>query len=215
MLDFEGCVPATLSVRMNRFPPRVTFFSSSIFLGGTAAYHTDTTPSSSLHACWLLKQVEDRRVPTSSVTPRARTDRPRLVPGVAHSRDLREVERHLSRETPMALSLSFYPYFSLFLSYWFRLHFSPLYANWLVAPGQLGNRAWYTSHKNRHSTSHAPLTRTNPSRPSCNYMSHLLYGFLMFLIVNSDYFLNSINQLICLMVKCGVLFEVRTEFWNI
>jgi hypothetical protein len=24
-----------------------------------------------------------------------------------------------------------------------------------------------------------------------------------------------INQLICVMVKCGVLFEVRTEFLNI
>jgi hypothetical protein len=112
MLDFEGYVLATLSVRMNRFLPRVTFSSSSIFLGGTAAYHADTTPSPLLHACWLLKQVEDHRLPTSSVTPRARTDRPRLVPGVAHSRDLREVERHLSRETPMVLSL----FLSLFLS---------------------------------------------------------------------------------------------------
>jgi hypothetical protein len=27
--------------------------------------------------------------------------------------------------------------------------------------------------------------------------------------------LNSINQMIFLMVKCGVLFEVRTEFLNI
>jgi hypothetical protein len=27
--------------------------------------------------------------------------------------------------------------------------------------------------------------------------------------------LNSINQLIFVMVKCGVLFEVRTEFLNI
>jgi hypothetical protein len=27
--------------------------------------------------------------------------------------------------------------------------------------------------------------------------------------------LNSINQLISVMVKCGVLFEVRTEFLNI
>jgi hypothetical protein len=36
----------------------------------------------------------------------------------------------------------------------------------------------------------------------------------MFLTVNSDYFLNSINQLIFVMVKCGVLFEVRTEFLN-
>jgi hypothetical protein len=35
----------------------------------------------------------------------------------------------------------------------------------------------------------------------------------MVLTVNSDY-LNSINQLIFLMVKCGVLFEVRTESLN-
>jgi hypothetical protein len=32
--------------------------------------------------------------------------------------------------------------------------------------------------------------------------------------VNSDYFLNSVNQLIFVMVKC-VVFEVRTEFLNI
>jgi hypothetical protein len=36
----------------------------------------------------------------------------------------------------------------------------------------------------------------------------------MVLTVNSDYLLNSINQLIFVMVKCGVLFEVRTEFLN-
>jgi hypothetical protein len=28
-------------------------------------------------------------------------------------------------------------------------------------------------------------------------------------------YLNSINHLIFAMVKCGVLFQVRTEFWNI
>jgi hypothetical protein len=33
--------------------------------------------------------------------------------------------------------------------------------------------------------------------------------------VNSDFSLNSINQLIFVMVKWGVLFEVRTEFFNI
>jgi hypothetical protein len=36
----------------------------------------------------------------------------------------------------------------------------------------------------------------------------------MVLTVNSDYFLNVVNQLIFVMVKCGVLFEVRTEFLN-
>jgi hypothetical protein len=34
----------------------------------------------------------------------------------------------------------------------------------------------------------------------------------MVLSVNSESALNSVNQLIFLMVKCGVLFEVRTEF---
>jgi hypothetical protein len=37
----------------------------------------------------------------------------------------------------------------------------------------------------------------------------------MFLTVNSDLLLNSINQLIFVMVKYGVLFEVRTEFLNL
>jgi hypothetical protein len=35
-----------------------------------------------------------------------------------------------------------------------------------------------------------------------------MYGFSMILTVNN------INQLIFVMVKCGVLFEVRTEFLN-
>jgi hypothetical protein len=34
----------------------------------------------------------------------------------------------------------------------------------------------------------------------------------MVLTVNIDYFLNNINEFIFVMVKCGVLFEVRTEF---
>jgi ABC-type multidrug transport system permease subunit len=46
---------------------------------------------------------------------------------------------------------------------------------------------------------------------------------LYFLFMDSIWFLvqttiissNSINQLIFVMVKCGVLFEVRTEFLNI
>jgi hypothetical protein len=36
----------------------------------------------------------------------------------------------------------------------------------------------------------------------------------MILSVNSDYFLKQHYQLILVMVKCGVLFEVRTEFLN-
>jgi hypothetical protein len=42
-----------------------------------------------------------------------------------------------------------------------------------------------------------------------------MYGFCIVLSVNSNYFLKSIKQLFFVMVKCGVLFEVRTEFLNI
>jgi hypothetical protein len=38
----------------------------------------------------------------------------------------------------------------------------------------------------------------------------------MFVYLNSGFIsLNSVNQLIFVMVKCGVLFEVRTEFLNV
>jgi hypothetical protein len=37
-----------------------------------------------------------------------------------------------------------------------------------------------------------------------------IYGFCITLTPNSDISLNSVNQLIFVMVKCGVLFEVRT-----
>jgi hypothetical protein len=37
----------------------------------------------------------------------------------------------------------------------------------------------------------------------------------MLIGLNGDYFLKRVNQLIFVMVKCGVLFEVRTEFLNI
>jgi hypothetical protein len=57
-------------------------------------------------------------------------------------------------------------------------------------------------------------------KPSGNYIPQLsltncntifyICGLCMVLTVNSDYFLNSINQLILLMVRYGVLFEVRT-----
>jgi hypothetical protein len=39
-------------------------------------------------------------------------------------------------------------------------------------------------------------------------------GFVWFSEQTSIISLNSINQLIFVMVKCGVLFEVRTEFLN-
>jgi hypothetical protein len=37
----------------------------------------------------------------------------------------------------------------------------------------------------------------------------------MILTANSDNFFKNVNQLSFVMVKCGVLFEVRTEFLNI
>jgi hypothetical protein len=42
-----------------------------------------------------------------------------------------------------------------------------------------------------------------------------MYGFCMILAVNSDYFLEHREQVDLAMVKCGVLFEVRTELLNI
>jgi hypothetical protein len=42
-----------------------------------------------------------------------------------------------------------------------------------------------------------------------------IYVFHMILGVNTIISLNNINQLIFVMVKCGVLFEVRTDFLNI
>jgi hypothetical protein len=62
----------------------------------------------------------------------------------------------------------------------------------------------------------------NPLRPSGNYMNHLLWQSAMLLIVFISFTwfsletaiisLNSINQLIFVITKFGVLFEVRTEF---
>jgi hypothetical protein len=42
-----------------------------------------------------------------------------------------------------------------------------------------------------------------------------MYGFYIIFSVNSDCILNSINQLIFVIVKFCVLFEVWTEFLNI
>jgi hypothetical protein len=39
-------------------------------------------------------------------------------------------------------------------------------------------------------------------------------GIVWFLLLTEIISLNNINQLIFVMVKCGVLFEVRTEFLN-
>jgi hypothetical protein len=40
-------------------------------------------------------------------------------------------------------------------------------------------------------------------------------GLVCFSLYTAIISLNSINQLIFVMMKCGVLFEVRTEFLNI
>jgi hypothetical protein len=64
----------------------------------------------------------------------------------------------------------------------------------------------------------------DPLKPSGNYVTAVLticnatfciYGLCVVHNVNRDYFVNNINQLIFVMVKCGVLFEVRAEFLNI
>jgi hypothetical protein len=39
-------------------------------------------------------------------------------------------------------------------------------------------------------------------------------GQILFSVWTEIIFLYSVNQLIFVMVKCGVLFEVRTEFLN-
>jgi hypothetical protein len=63
------------------------------------------------------------------------------------------------------------------------------------------------------------LLRLNALKPSNNYASANLIifvcGFCMFLFSKQRIIsLNTVNQLILVMVKCGVLFEVRTEFLN-
>jgi hypothetical protein len=65
----------------------------------------------------------------------------------------------------------------------------------------------------------------NPLRPSGKYMYHLPWQSVMlhFVFISFSWFslytvfiyLNSVNQLIFVMVKCGVLFEVRTELLNV
>jgi hypothetical protein len=50
---------------------------------------------------------------------------------------------------------------------------------------------------------------------NCVLPTESIYGFHKMLSVNSNFPLNSVNQLIFVTVKCGVLFEVRTEFLNV
>jgi hypothetical protein len=45
-------------------------------------------------------------------------------------------------------------------------------------------------------------------------LHYVFMGFLCFPVQTAIRSLNSINQLIFVMVKCGVIFEVRTEFLN-
>jgi hypothetical protein len=68
------------------------------------------------------------------------------------------------------------------------------------------------------------LTVFNPLKPNGKYMyrlfeqevtlHYLCMCFLWFSVQTVIISLNSVNQLIFVMVKCGVLFEVRTGFLN-
>jgi hypothetical protein len=48
----------------------------------------------------------------------------------------------------------------------------------------------------------------------CTSYLNYLYGCIFYVGVCMIISLNGINQLIVVMVKCGVLFVVRTEFLN-
>jgi hypothetical protein len=66
----------------------------------------------------------------------------------------------------------------------------------------------------------AALKIFNLLKPSGNYISQLFEQSLtlrlvFFSLPTAIIFLNRINQLILVTLKCGVLFEVRTEFLNI
>jgi hypothetical protein len=64
----------------------------------------------------------------------------------------------------------------------------------------------------------------NPLKPSDNYMYHpqkqsvmlnfVFVGLVWFSVWTWIISLNSVNQLIFVMVKCSVFFAVRTEFLN-
>jgi hypothetical protein len=80
-------------------------------------------------------------------------------------------------------------------------------------------------YKNMKSFNNSSLLR--PSKSSGKYMYHVLYesvgitlhfvfmGFMWFCVLTGIGSLNSINQLISVIVKCGVLFEVRTDFLSV
>jgi hypothetical protein len=44
---------------------------------------------------------------------------------------------------------------------------------------------------------------------------HFVFISFVWFRIKSDYFLKSTNQFMFVMVKCDVLFEVRTELFNI
>jgi hypothetical protein len=58
-------------------------------------------------------------------------------------------------------------------------------------------------------------TNINILKPSGYNMYFVFMGFISFSLQIVIISLNSVNQMIFVMVKCGVLFEVRTAFLNI
>jgi hypothetical protein len=63
------------------------------------------------------------------------------------------------------------------------------------------------------SSGQIPLRYFNPLKSSGNYMIHLLYESVILRCGHRVCLL--VNHLVFVMVKYGVLFEVRTEFLNI
>jgi hypothetical protein len=59
-----------------------------------------------------------------------------------------------------------------------------------------------------------PVANTRPTVLTVCKAYFVFMGFVLFYLLTSIISLNGINQLIFVMVKCGVLFEVRTEFLN-
>jgi hypothetical protein len=64
-------------------------------------------------------------------------------------------------------------------------------------------------------TNRSTLLRAGLQWNPISLTAFCIHGFRTILSVNSDFSLNSVNQLIFVMVKCGVFFAVRTELLNI
>jgi hypothetical protein len=88
------------------------------------------------------------------------------------------------------------------------------------------SRGTYKYHHHEHNQGLGLKTCSfNPLKPSGDNMYHLLYrsvilhfvfmGLVWSSVQTAIVSLNSVNQLIFVMVKCDVLFEVQTEFLNI